>query len=619
MPRQLSIFESFGVDQDKTVPAEARSEPEKKKARKLHGISSSDPDGASPLIPGDTEWVPVASHRAGSKKMKAAKVMRPPGKSEAVDFVDLTEESPEGQNSKVMLPRVQNDYDASKGTGKNHGVALIPSISASFDKPAGPTESLNTGEETRSNMTAEVHKPKGVRRSARVLRSSKIQDAEVAAAGSENPAYVHLQPRKSGRALRSSREDREKNDPVIQQNDAPSASENILESKKTKLLDRHVPQRVFNCQRIPQRSMFDVAGNLSAAHSEFAINRPSYFFQRNLAVRIPQVYTMGFSKSGKKLAVAGADGIVQVVSAPFLAESPELFPDIEPMNIASLVWDSQLHESWVSSTVFATDEILCTSSNDGSISVLDATDGRLIQSLGYMKTHEGFGIYSLDVSSELDIVSCAKDGSLRLYKICNDHVNPLEYSRNAHKGVIKTVKWQGSRRSASRGIFASAGNDRAVRLWDARDASFYLGKPELQAPDAHKLAINSVLWHPYDLNRLVTASFKDIKVWDLRMFGTAAQTLDAHHRKGTARASSIIHPVLRDFGETVTTAGEGSQLLTHYSLRSGKVVSQSAIPGMTPGAIAYCDQTESLAVTLGRAALCHFYCRKNQIGRGVCY
>jgi hypothetical protein len=110
----------------------------------------------------------------------------------------------------------------------------------------------------------------------------------------------------------------------------------------------------------------------------------------------------------------------------------------------------------------------------------------------------------------------------------------LHRFKSAHAGVVKHVRW---RRDKTATVFASSGNDKAVRVWDVRTS-----RQTLCMEDAHKLSVNTVTWSPCGTYVMSCAFDNMLKVWDTRAAGKPLLEAPTTQGSTTERASSIIHP-----------------------------------------------------------------------------
>ncbi len=90
--------------------------------------------------------------------------------------------------------------------------------------------------------------------------------------------------------------------------------------------------------------------------------------------------------------------------------------------------------------------------------------------------------------------------------------------------------------------------------------------------------MNVVEWSPSQGNLLLSASNDPkILVYDIRSHGNPLHRLGGHVKPGLRRCSRIYRPTFIGDGSSIATSGEGSKMLSLYSMSTGKAISRGYI------------------------------------------
>ncbi|KAJ1469448.1 WD40-repeat-containing domain protein, partial [Baffinella frigidus] len=157
-------------------------------------------------------------------------------------------------------------------------------------------------------------------------------------------------------------------------------------------------------------------------------------------------------------------------------------------------------------------------------------------------------------------------------------------------GVVKCVRFQSTPGDADArtDVFASAGNDRNLRISDARvkgagvvklfeDASDTSVNFVKLFEDASDTCVNFVQWSPADSNILFSAGFdRAICLWDIRSTSDKPlHRLEGHHRTpGGGKIKGMHRAAFLASGRFVITTGEKTKLISIYDVATGKTVSR---------------------------------------------
>ena len=291
------------------------------------------------------------------------------------------------------------------------------------------------------------------------------------------------------------------------------------------------------------------------------IDRVASFRRAPRALAAPTLLrAYSIASRGSLLAAGGKDGVVAVwgVAGGVVGGGGDSDDDVSPLAAA------KLHRSWVADVALvpsatSTVPLLLTASNDGTVAAWDLAacagggGGRAARAGPPREAgrddapHAGAGLFSLDAAVDgatVRVATAAKDGSVVLSEVRGDAsttlLTRLTAIDDAHAGVAKCVRWRRSLPGGGDGdalIAASAGNDGAVRVWDARS-----GATPVATIDAATGAVHVVRWRPGCIHTLLAAGGgPDTPLFDLRG-GTSAPSATLRAPPGAGRGSAIYQP-----------------------------------------------------------------------------
>jgi hypothetical protein len=292
-----------------------------------------------------------------------------------------------------------------------------------------------------------------------------------------------------------------------------------------------------------------------------------------------KAYCISFTgdKDHGLVAAAGSNGRVSIFPLSNSYHQPEIvdgFVD-DPAAHMPLV-SFKAHSGWVSATSLArsvrgADNLLLTASNDASVKLWD-----LNHSSSTLRTPKEMftcphlhrkGIFGMDVCGDA-VLTCSKDATIALSQFSPD-TGALVVDRRfkEHEGVVKCVRFV----QGSPSCFASGGNDREVRVYDARVGADPL---VVRIQGVHARAVNSVQFHPADGNLLLSAGFDpSFYLCDLRR--AAHPVCEFLQPPGAADSKAIFHPAFVRNGRAVVAA-RGHDL-SLYRTCDGAAVSRGVL------------------------------------------
>jgi len=96
-----------------------------------------------------------------------------------------------------------------------------------------------------------------------------------------------------------------------------------------------------------------------------------------------------------------------------------------------------------------------------------------------------------------EVITGSKDGTVALSHISSHSIEKVHSYQGYHSSVVKCVRFR------DRNVFASCGNDKEVQIMDIREKEPCM----VTLKEKHSYAINSVSWHPIDMNLIMSSGF----------------------------------------------------------------------------------------------------------------
>lgn len=225
-------------------------------------------------------------------------------------------------------------------------------------------------------------------------------------------------------------------------------------------------------------------------------------------------------------------------------------------------------------------------------------------SLFKLKSANHGGLYSFHALSSQPgstlFATSGKDGIVRTFAMRESEMyqKPLTETIEfeSHKGTAKSVKWS----PHINGLLASAGNDKSIALYDARnslklsllskmDFEKYIGigrdsMNEASSTlvrrwiDVSKQCINRAEWSPlHGFSLLCTGNDQIPRIIDIRRSDRPVFTLNSHFGSNSKKVSFPPNAVFIRNGLQVLTYDLSSQRLAVYSALSGELVSSAVV------------------------------------------
>ncbi|KAK1929481.1 POC1 centriolar B [Phytophthora citrophthora] len=305
----------------------------------------------------------------------------------------------------------------------------------------------------------------------------------------------------------------------------------------------------------------------------FQVDAKSYLYDHS----INKTYDISFTpfQDNSLVAAGGHAGLVSIFPFSNSFHQPEIadgFVDDPGAHIPLMSFKA--HNGWISAVSLARSiqgkaNLLLTASNDASVKLWDLNHSSALLStpkLVFSNTDlHNKGIFGMDVCGD-SVLTCSKDKTVVLSQLRGGS-GQLEMKQRfeEHVGVVKCVRFA----RCNPQIFASAGNDRELRVFDARVA---MNPNVVTIGGVHSRAINSVQFHPTDDNLLLSAGFDpDFYLFDVRNTSTPVCTF--HQSDDTSKG--IFHPIFVRNGLGVVAA-RGHQL-SLYRTSDGVTISRGYI------------------------------------------
>lgn len=279
----------------------------------------------------------------------------------------------------------------------------------------------------------------------------------------------------------------------------------------------------------------------------------------------------------------------------------------------------KLHKGWISDVQLwgggggAGEVLLLSAANDGVVALWDV--GKSAErALGGRTAHNAMpkplartddlhagGIFSMHAaagrvatgSKDCSVVVSTVDSGAGAFSVVRRY-------DDLHDGVVKCVRWRPDGSGGGGGsaeVFASCGNDRAVRVVDVREGP--ASGSGLVIEDAHATAINCLRWSPGDAHLILTASNDpSLLLHDLRSPAQSLHTFLGHVTK--PRAKGIYQPAFVAGGAAVAAAADPSDRLSLYSVADGRTVSRGEVDLAVGATAAGAGPCAPLLVTANR-------------------
>jgi WD40 repeat protein len=215
----------------------------------------------------------------------------------------------------------------------------------------------------------------------------------------------------------------------------------------------------------------------------------------------------------------------------------------------------------------ANPNIIATRTADGPVYIFDRTrhpstpsaDGVCTPELKCMgHTKEGYGM-AWHPRLEGSLLTASEDTTILEWDLRGGFVkerrtmDPLR-SYTAHTAWVEDVAWS----ECVDTLFASVGDDRALMIWDTREADTH--KALFAVEGAHQAEINCVAFNPRNEFILATGSAdKTVALWDLRNLSRRLHTLEGHQDDILQLAWSPHH-------ETVLASSSGDRRLNVWDI-----------------------------------------------------
>jgi len=307
---------------------------------------------------------------------------------------------------------------------------------------------------------------------------------------------------------------------------------------------------------------------------------------------LQRTYSIDWTR-GSLVVAGGKNGHVSVFGSKEIDNINGKGNEMDEGHIPALM-SARLHKGWISDVQWVSKQLcntpsdtntdqcpfLLTSSNDGSLAMWDISvkdeDTDMPKRVYFCDSLHDAGIFSMHFSPESNqILTASKDGSVALTKIFSE--SPFRVFGDLHGGgVVKCARWRNL--TVEDSVFASSGNDCAVRIVDSKT------KSDVLEFHGHTTVTNVVHWNPKDSNTFLSTSHDpEIRVFDIRNPKKPLRELSGHSQGN--RLSGIYQPVFVNDGKYILTPGVGSasQIITMFDIDSGDIISRGDI-GCAAGA-----------------------------------
>lgn len=209
--------------------------------------------------------------------------------------------------------------------------------------------------------------------------------------------------------------------------------------------------------------------------------------EKLLMLHASYVFVICHNKKYQMIITGGGDGKIAVID--------ESFQFIKSMAVST---------GKVRSIIFSDSENECIiGSSDGIITILSMPDLVVIKQ--WQAHEQGFGVNCLCLSPDGKfLMSGSRDARLNIYNLPSFD---LMQSIPAHNYALYDIAFHHNRK-----VFATAGRDKAVKLWDA-DTYKVIEKLDKENHDGHNNSVNKIMWIG---NLLIsTGDDRSIIIWEV--------------------------------------------------------------------------------------------------------
>lgn len=247
---------------------------------------------------------------------------------------------------------------------------------------------------------------------------------------------------------------------------------------------------------------------------------------------------VAFSPDGRAVATGSKDGRVKLwgVATGFCVAT---FAD---------------HEAAVSAVAFAANDVIVSSSLDGTVRAFDIRRYRNFRIMVGPPPRRQFGSVAVDAAGELVAAGCIDTFEVVVWSLRTGQVLEL---LNGHKGPVSGVAF-----CPGRGTLATSSWDRTIRLWD-----MYERKGSCETLE-HSKEVLSVCFRPDGKEFAACTTSGEIVLWDAEQ-GTVVGTIDGARDAASGRLrNSRSVAQLKGYFQTLSYSADGRFLLAGASSKN---------------------------------------------------